>query len=87
VRETALSLAPAVAIGEREELARSRSDGRALLHQQKVFTHLGTEENQEVAVWVLEMGATNHMTGSQTAFQDFDTTVYGTMIFRDDSEA
>jgi hypothetical protein len=54
VRETTLSLEVAVVTGEWDKVVRSRSDGRVLLHKQKVFMHLGVVENREVVVWVLD---------------------------------
>jgi hypothetical protein len=86
-REVALSLEAKLATGDREVPARPRSDGRVLFREQKTFMHPGAEENRLASVWVLDTGATNHMTGSRVAFQDLDTTVYGTIRFGDDSEA
>ena len=35
--------------------------------------------------WILDTGATNHMTGSRTAFSDLDTSTVGTVCFGDSS--
>ncbi|XP_078437272.1 uncharacterized protein LOC144707891 [Wolffia australiana] len=57
------------------------------LHEEKVFAHLGEEEKCDEEVWVMDTGATNHMSGSRMAFTELDTTVLGTVRFGDDSVA
>ena len=52
-----------------------------------MFAHLGKREVRDGETWVLDTGATNHMTGSRTVFTELDTTVVGTVRFRDDSVA
>jgi hypothetical protein len=52
-----------------------------------VFTHLDEEKERDAGTWVLDTGATNHMSGCQTAFTKVDTAVLGTVRFGDDSVA
>jgi hypothetical protein len=49
---------------------------RVLLQEEKVLAHLGTEEEKDARVLVLDTGATNHMSISRTAFKDLHTVVY-----------
>jgi hypothetical protein len=35
-----------------------------LLRDEKVLAHLGAEEEHAAEAWVLDTGATNHMTGA-----------------------
>jgi hypothetical protein len=55
------------------------------IHEQKVFTDLGSGEQQDHGRWVLDTGATNHMTGSKEIFAKLDTQIYGTVKFGDGS--
>jgi hypothetical protein len=50
-----------------------------------VFAHLDKEKECDAGAWVLDTGATNHMSGCRTAFTKIDTTVLGTVHFGDDS--
>ncbi|CAA6675444.1 unnamed protein product [Spirodela intermedia] len=45
------------------------------------------EELRDEEAWVVDTGATNHMSGSRTAFTELDTEVLGTVRFGDDSVA
>jgi hypothetical protein len=57
-----------------------------MLWEEKVFVQLGKlEAHRDTSVWIVDTGATNHMTGSRTAFIDLDTRVRGTVQFGDDS--
>ncbi|XP_078429376.1 uncharacterized protein LOC144701442 [Wolffia australiana] len=38
------------------------------LREEKMFTHLGDEEQRDEETWVLDTNATNHMSGSRMAF-------------------
>jgi hypothetical protein len=54
--------------------------------EEKVFVQLGRlEENRDAKVWILDIGATNHMTGSLVAFVGLDMRMRGTVRFGDDS--
>jgi hypothetical protein len=58
------------------------------IHERKVLLHLSSEEEKEVVApcqWVLDTGATNHMTGSRRLFAELDTSVTGTVRFGDRS--
>jgi hypothetical protein len=55
------------------------------LVEQKVFTTVGEEEDPEPRRWVLDTGATNHMTRSRVAFVDLDTSITRTVHFGNSS--
>jgi hypothetical protein len=56
------------------------------IHEEKVFMQLGKPEaRREAKVYILDSGATNHMTGSRAPFVDLDMRVRGTVCFGDDS--
>jgi hypothetical protein len=62
------------------------SSAEVEIHEEKVFAHLD-EEERDVGTWVLDTGATNHMSGCRAAFMKIDTAVLGTVRFGDDSVA
>ncbi|WVZ53904.1 hypothetical protein U9M48_004791 [Paspalum notatum var. saurae] len=51
----------------------------------KVFAQLGPKEERNPRRWVLDTGATNHMTGARAAFSELDTSVCGSVKFGDGS--
>ena len=51
----------------------------------KVFAAFDAAEDRDPKRWVLDTGATNHMTGSRGAFSDLDTGIVGTVCFGDGS--
>lgn len=55
------------------------------LDEGKLFVHLGEGSNDDSTRWVLDTGATNHMTSSKEAFSDIDAGVQGTVKFGDGS--
>ena len=56
------------------------------LDEPKVLLHLSQEEETAVSRrWVLDTGATNHMTGSRAVFAELNTGVIGTVKFGDGS--
>jgi hypothetical protein len=58
------------------------------IREEKVFVQLGQPEaGLDAMIWIINTGATNHMTGSRAAFIDLDTRVWGTVRFGDDSAA
>lgn len=57
------------------------------VHEDRIFVKLGTNTDLEPHRWVLDIGATNHMTGARSAFSDLDTGVHGTVWFGDGSVA
>jgi hypothetical protein len=57
------------------------------IHEEKVFTHLDEEKESDIGTWVLDTGATNHMSGCRAALTKIDTMMLGTMCFGDDSMA
>ena len=52
-----------------------------------MLAQLGEVEERGAETWVLDTGATNHMSGSRAAFTKLDTAVLGTVRFSDDSAA
>ncbi|CAA7390458.1 unnamed protein product [Spirodela intermedia] len=50
------------------------------LREEKVFAHLEEEELRDEEAWVVDAGATNHMSGSRTVFTELDTKVLGTLV-------
>jgi hypothetical protein len=57
------------------------------IHEEKVFTHLDEEKQRDAGTWVLDNGATNHMSGCRAAFTKIDMAMLGTIHFGDDSVA
>jgi hypothetical protein len=55
------------------------------LVEDKVVALLSDEEKEECPMWVLDTGATNHMTGCKSAFLDLNHNVHETVKFRDGS--
>ena len=70
-----------------EEGKRKETQTEIHLREEKVFAHLGEREARDEETWVLDTGATNHMTGSRIVFTELDTTVVGIVRFEDDSVA
>lgn len=58
---------------------------RIFVNEQKVFADLGPREEGDDHLWVLDTGATNHMTGCRSAFSELDSRVYGNVRFGDGS--
>jgi hypothetical protein len=60
-----------------EHQAAAAQDGAAAhlvhLHEQKVFVQLGRREEHDHRSWICDTGATNHMSGSRSAFAELDT--------------
>jgi hypothetical protein len=55
------------------------------IEEQQVFTDLGLVKENDHSRWVLDTGATNHMTGSQDIFAELDSKICGTINFGDGS--
>jgi len=59
---------------------------RVHLDEPKVHLHLSQEEEAVVSRrWVLDTGATNHMTGTRSVFAELNSGVTGTVKFGDGS--
>jgi hypothetical protein len=72
----------------RDEVKAPTGSGRLVhLRQEKVFVQFSAKDEQDPRSWICDTGATNHMTGSRSAFADLDTTVSGSVRFGDDSVA
>ena len=57
------------------------------LVERKVVPNLNEEVDRGLNQWILDTGASNHMTGSRAAFSDLDTAVTGSVRFGDGSVA
>jgi hypothetical protein len=55
------------------------------LLEEKVFTHFSDEVKKESKRWVLDSGASNHMTGVRDAFAELDSNIRDTIKFGDGS--
>jgi hypothetical protein len=55
------------------------------LVEEKVFVKLSDAEQKDYRRWVLDTGATNHMTWSRSAFANLNRSVQGTVKFGDGS--
>ncbi|WVZ49440.1 hypothetical protein U9M48_000802, partial [Paspalum notatum var. saurae] len=55
------------------------------INEDKLFIQLGDEREGECTRWILDTGATNHMTSSRSAFSELDTGIHGTVKFGDGS--
>jgi hypothetical protein len=53
--------------------------------EQQVFADLGPPEEHDGSRWVLDTGATNHMTGAKHFFTELNTQIYGQVKFIDGS--
>jgi hypothetical protein len=62
-----------------------RSAMKVDIHEEKVFAHLDEQKGCDNGTWVLDTGATNHMSGCQTTFTKIVTMMLGTVCFGDDS--
>ncbi|CAO2168313.1 unnamed protein product [Urochloa humidicola] len=68
--------------------AAAGSSSQVRLVKHKVLVHLSEEEkNRNTRSWVLDTGATNHMSGARVAFANLNTAVRGTVSFGDGSVA
>jgi hypothetical protein len=63
----------------------AQSSTRVEIHEAEVFAELGPRIDKDARRWVLDTGATNHMTGSPSAFAHLDTNVIGMVRFGDGS--
>ncbi|KAJ1257158.1 hypothetical protein BS78_K195100 [Paspalum vaginatum] len=55
------------------------------LNENQLFVQLGDKKEGSHARWILDTGATNHMTGERGLFSELDTGVHGTVRFGDGS--
>jgi hypothetical protein len=53
------------------------------IKEEKVFDQLGPRADREPDRWVLDSGATNHMTGARGAFAKLDHGIHGPVRFGD----
>ena len=78
--ETRESLAPSRQVGES-----TVSESTLFLLEEKAQVNLAQEGDAKDGVWVLDSGATSHMTGKRTMFAKLDTSIVGTVKFGDGS--
>jgi hypothetical protein len=55
------------------------------IHEDKLFVQLGEKTEGGSTRWILDTGATNHMTAERSVFSELDTSVRGTVCFGDGS--
>ncbi|KAF8725661.1 hypothetical protein HU200_020204 [Digitaria exilis] len=55
------------------------------IDEDKLFVQLGERSDGDTARWILDTGATNHMTGARSAFAELDSGIRGTVRFGDGS--
>jgi hypothetical protein len=56
------------------------------IKEDRLFVKLG-DKAMDCARWILDTGATNHITGNHSAFSELDTKVHGSICFDDSSIA
>ena len=59
--------------------------GDLFLLEEKAQVNLAQVGDAKDGVWVLDSGATSHMTGERAMFADIDTSIVGTVRFGDGS--
>jgi hypothetical protein len=66
---------------------RSETSTHSVVHldEGKLFVQLGENGGGDGARWILDSGATNHMTGMRAVFSEIDLRVHGTVRFGDGS--
>jgi hypothetical protein len=75
----------AVAVTAQEDGAAGVAAHVVHLREERLFAHLEEKEEHDCKSWIYDMGATNHMLGSRTAFVELDMAVRGIDRFGDDS--
>jgi hypothetical protein len=55
------------------------------LNEDKLYVQLGEKGDGDTAHWILDMGATNHMTGARSVFSELNSGVHGSVRFGDGS--
>ena len=65
--------------------SRTTSSTEVHLQEDKLFVQLGEKHDEGETRWILDTGATNHMTGDRSFFSELDTGVHGTVKFGDGS--
>ena len=81
---------PLVSVEPEEELllgvAKAPAREPIQLTEERVFAQIGERDKQhEHRRWVLDTGATNHMTGARSAFFELDSGIRGMVKFDDGS--
>jgi hypothetical protein len=55
------------------------------LNEDQLFVQLGEKSDGDTTRWILDTGATNHMTSARSAFAELDLGVRGSVRFGDGS--
>jgi hypothetical protein len=55
------------------------------LREDKVFAQIGESGDDNHRRWILDTGATNHMSGARSAFSEINFRVHGSVKFGDNS--
>ena len=63
----------------------TREESDLFLLEEKAQVNLAQEGDAKDGVWYFDSGAPNHMTSDRTAFAELDTSIVGTVKFRDGS--
>ena len=66
---------------------KAASSSTVHLDESKLLVQLGEKGEHGCTRWILDTGATNHMTGERAAFADLDTRIHGSVRFGDGSVA
>jgi hypothetical protein len=77
----------AVGVEKKRHTIGTTDDKERKVHivEEKVFAVLSNEGDKDHRRWVLDTGASNHMTGSQTTFTNINVGMMGTVRFGDGS--
>ncbi|KAI4370868.1 hypothetical protein MLD38_019168 [Melastoma candidum] len=75
----------ALATSSAVEPSRTGAAQEIHLHENKLFVQLGEKGEGGNTRWILDTGATNHMTSQRASFAELDTGVRGTVRFGDGS--
>jgi hypothetical protein len=55
------------------------------INEDQLFVQLGEKSDDDTTRWILNTGATNHITGARSAFAELDSGVCGSVWFGDGS--
>lgn len=64
-----------------------KSSAQIVIKEERVLAHLDDRKERDAETWVLDTGATNHMSGARAAFIKLEEMELGSVRFGDDSMA
>jgi transposase InsO family protein len=80
-----------ITVPEKFSIAQSErawiSSAQIMMKEERVLAHLDDRKERDVETWVLDTGATNHMSGARSAFIKLEEMELGSVRFGDDSMA